>query len=125
MYETLQAVRAQLEQSGRLQIEEGRDLLRMICTALLSLGISKVEMDYFGGGDEGAIESSSFHPEETDVPEELRHLAEDWACAVLPWGWEINEGGQGTVTIDVANATARIEHEQKIITTESETYEIG
>jgi hypothetical protein len=119
MNEILRSVRDQLERSGRLRSDEARDLLRPICSTLLQLGIRRVVMQYSGGGDEGAIQSSSFLPEKVDVPEELRHLAEDWACAVLPPGWENNEGGQGNVTIDVANETALNEHMQNVLTIES------
>jgi hypothetical protein len=100
-------------------------LLRPICAALRSLGVSRVEMDYNGGGDEGAIESFSFFPEGVVVPDEFQELLDSWVCSVLPGGWEINEGSQGNILINVAESTARIEHEMNFITTESETYEIG
>jgi hypothetical protein len=125
MKKELKAVKKRLDQCSVLEGEEARDLLRPICSALLKLGVSKVALEYSGGGDEGAIESSSFFPEAVDVPNDLQALVVSWAEAVLPSGWEINEGGQGTVAIDVASAKATIDHEYNVITTESETYEIG
>jgi hypothetical protein len=125
MNEELNSVWKQLNECHALEGEEARDLLRPICTALQELGVSSVELSYSGYGDEGYIESSSFFPEAVDVPNVLREIVVSWSEAVLPPGWENDEGGQGTVLVNVADATARIEHEMNVIATESKTYEIG
>ena len=82
-------------------------------------------MSYSGYGDEGYIESFSFFPEGVVVPDEFQELLDSWVCAVLPESWEIDEGSQGNILINVAESTARIEHKMSFITTEWETYEIG
>jgi hypothetical protein len=123
MDQELDAVRKQLDQCYDLEGEEARDLLRPICAALLQLGVQSVTLEYAGCGDDGAIESICFSPKTIEVPKVLEEIVESWTYAILPGGWEINEGGQGTVLIDVSSSTARIEHEQNV--TESETYEIG
>ena len=125
MNRELDAVRKQLEQCYDLKGEEARDLLRPICAALLQLGVQSVELEYTGWGDEGAIESTTYSPETVEVPKELDEIVESWTYAILPGGWEDNEGGQGSVLIDVSNSTARIDHEHNVIDTESEIYEIG
>jgi hypothetical protein len=125
MNKELDSVRKQLKECDTLAGEEARVILRPICTALNELGVSSVELSYSGCGDDGCIDGTSFSPKTVDVPNELREIVESWTEAVLPEGYEINEGGQGTVVISVADATARIEHEYNVTTTESETYEIG
>lgn len=125
MNDELKVVRTLLKRSHVFYGEEAHALLRPIAASLLDLKVSTVELEYSGVGDEGAIESSSFLPKSIEVPDELRRLVEDWVYAVLPDGWEIDEGGQGTVTIDVRQAVARINHEQNIVTTESKPYQIG
>jgi hypothetical protein len=121
----LHEVRKQLDRGHGLEGEAARDLLRPICAALLQLGVQSVEMEYAGCGDDGAIESTTYTPETVEVPEELEEIVESWTYAVLPGGWEINEGGQGSVSIDVSNSTARIDHGWNVIAIESATYEIG
>lgn len=105
--------------------EEAHVLLRPICTALHQVGVLTVEVEYSGYGDEGAISLLTFHPEGVEVSPDLEERIWEWAFEALPEGFEVNDGGQGKITIDVANATARIKHEWNILTTESETYEIG
>ena len=121
----LNAVRKQLKECHTLAREEARVILRPICTALQELGVTSVELSYAGCGDDGCINDTSFVPEAVDVPKELREIVESWTEAVLPEGWEINEGGGGTVSINVSEATAHIAHEYNVVTTELETYEIG
>ncbi len=118
----LSAVRKQLKECRTL--EQARVLLRPICTALQELGVIRAELSYAGCGDDGCIEDTSFFPEAVDVPKELREIVESWTEAVLPEGYEINEGGQGTVLIDVEDAKGQINHGWNVITTESETYRI-
>ena len=41
----------------------------------------------------------------------------------LPDGFEINEGGQGDVTIDVAAGTVKLEHQENVTETRDSTRE--
>jgi hypothetical protein len=120
----LTAVWKQLKECHSLAHEEARVLLRPICTALQDLGVSSVELSYAGCGDDGCIEYTSFSPEAVDVSKQLREIVESWTEAILPEGYEINDGGQGTVLINVADAKAQINHGWNVITTESESYRI-
>jgi hypothetical protein len=98
--------------------------LRSICESLRGLGVVSVKGSYNGLGDDGAIEDLDFDPS-VEVPQPLTDRLEDWIYEVLPEGWEINEGSEGTFEIDVVAATACIEHGQNVLETVWETYEIG
>src|SRR4051794_38279954 len=115
MNEELDAVRKHLKECYTLAREEARVMLRPICTALQELRVTSVELSYFGCGDDGCIEDISFFPEALDVPNELREIVESWTEAVLPEDYEIEEDGQGTVLISVADASARIKHGYNVV----------
>lgn len=48
---------------------------------------------------------------------------EEYVCAILPGGWEINEGSYGQVEIDIATFKSKVVHNERVleeITTEFE-----
>ena len=49
---------------------------------------------------------------------------ESWCYDLLEHhfdGWEINEGSQGTIELDIKNKTATLEHDQNVMTTTTHT----
>ena len=97
--------------------------------ALKEAGVSEVLIDYSGNGDSG----NGFHPKLTDsegneVPsnDELGGIAEDLGYAVLEEfspGWEINEGSEGRITLDVNTGELEMDHHVNLCDTEKESFE--
>lgn len=75
----------------------------------------KIVITYSGSGDEGYIDDVSPVPsvEDFDISYDLRRELEDEAHSILEKhyaGWEINEGSQGHITIDVAKRKVLLHH---------------
>ena len=94
-----------------------------LCGRLAAAGIARVEVTYSGSGDEGNIDDAvawRAAPPGGDMAElnaiEFRdhdELCQDWVSEVLAanrGGWEINDGSEGTATVDVAAGTVRFAH---------------
>lgn len=96
--------------------------------------LTQIEVDYSGGGDSGSIDSVSFHPGLDAMPGQAvtDHDALDRLIDGLAWdiaygqnpGFEINEGGQGTVTCAVVDGewTVSLHHEENFIQTNEYKY---
>ena len=97
--------------------------LSALCARLAAAGIARVEVTYSGSGDEGNIDDAvawRAAPPGGDMAElnasEFRdhdELCRDWvseALAANRGGWEINDGSEGTATVDVAAGTAKFDH---------------
>ena len=117
-------LRAQLE-DRHLTAAKLKELLGSLCAALRERGVVSVEASYWGSGDEGAVEEVSYLPDGVAVSQELHDTIIKWIEDVLPGGWEINDGGQGEVTINVIKATAEIEHGSNYTETYYESFEFG
>jgi hypothetical protein len=80
-------------------------------------GGTEVVVTYSGSGDSGGIdEVAAFAKgEPIAMTQELQQHVETWAWehAIPRHGWENNEGGHGTVTIDLETFEATIEHHEK------------
>lgn len=75
----------------------------------------KVLILYNGHGDEGFINEIRPEPEieGVTIADDLYEELESWASDVLEenfGGWEINEGSDGDITIDVKARTTLIHH---------------
>lgn len=92
-----------------------------ILPRLKDMGVAKVQIEYSGYGDSGAIN----YVEYFDAQNEAVDVHATWpACGpmienvvyeYLPAGFENNEGGQGDVYIDVENKTLTLDHEDNYI----------
>lgn len=102
--------------------------------ALRSLGIQTVIITYNGEGDDGQMEEITVdhaHTAALDVAvavdlcgdgeplsRPLRDVLDDFGWQVLDLyhcGFEINDGGHGTITIDVANGKVTLDHNEHVI----------
>jgi hypothetical protein len=57
----------------------------------------------------------------------LKEAVENWCYDLLEQhfgGWEINEGSQGTIELDVAKKIATFEHDENVMTTNTHTLEV-
>ena len=100
-----------------------------IIPRLKQWGVAKVKCEYSGYGDSGCINHIAYldahdQPVNMDLvraasdPEIERVLYE-----FLPAGFEINDGGQGDVMIDVAAGTVKLEHQENYTETRDSTRE--
>ena len=72
--------------------------------------ITAIDVEWDGFADSGQIEHIACFTasgEDVDVAIELNDAVEEYVYAILPGGWEINEGSFGTVHIDVKARTAK------------------
>lgn len=81
---------------------------------LAAAGIETVVIEYSGSNDEGYINEITATPEDavdygTDLYRELESLAYD-VLSSRHGGWEINEGSDGTITINVKERKAVLKH---------------
>lgn len=89
-----------------------------ILPALAQAGVDRVLAEYSGYGDSGAIDSiTCIDGSGTTVPmpepvceEGLRDSLYDF----LPAGFEINEGGQGTLVLLVSESKVVLSHEENV-----------
>jgi hypothetical protein len=118
-----------MEQQDQTQVKLGQLL---ILTNLKDLGVKRIEISFSGSGDSGDIDDVEFHDSdgsyltnlvketfsnksEIDIDNELRDIA--WALVnekVDTVGdWVNNEGGFGSITIDVEEKTYDLSYSQR------------
>jgi hypothetical protein len=100
----------------------------------LDQSVTRIEVDYNGAGDSGSIEGvkcfSTKGGKEMKVEVgdgEVRNAVEEFAYAQLEehyGGWEINDGSQGKMTIDVTDGKATFEHEWNVMETQGDNKEV-
>ncbi len=99
-----------------------------ILPALAKAGVHRVVAEYSGYGDSGAIDGVAYlaaagSPVEGAAAVDSQRL-EDALYEFLPAGFEINEGGQGTLTLYVSDAKAVLEHGQNVTEESTEEFEL-
>jgi len=126
----LERLMAEYRQHEQARLETAKATLKAeIIPRLKKWGVAKVKAEYSGYGDSGCINHIAYldaqsQPVNMDMvrsasdPEMERVLYE-----FLPDGFEINDGGQGDVTIDVAAGTVQIEHQENVTETRDSTRE--
>lgn len=93
---------------------------------MLAAGLASIEYDYSGSGDSGQIdEHTGFNAdhEETPVPEDLASEGESIANDLLEskhGGWYNGDGASGTVTLNAAERTVVIDHDEYYTETRNE-----
>ena len=94
-----------------------------------ALKVANIEVAYSGYGDSGAIDGCQYRDsagtrvDRTTIPTQLVESLESSVYEFLPAGFEINDGGQGTVTIDVPRGTVTIEHQENYTESRDSTRE--
>ena len=114
---------------------------------LSSAGISRVIVEFDGGGDSGQIEGITAYADDTitDLPSEtltqlrekyrgqqpervdlelskaIEELAYD-CLAMAEYGWEINDGAYGEFTFDVGRSTIELDFNQRFMESVNSTY---
>lgn len=94
-----------------------------IASDLYANGVTTVKMYYSGENDSGELDccetdrSFGSYELKPDVENELR----DMAWFFVPRGFEINDGGSGTVTFDFVDKKITVEHSQRVVEYENST----
>lgn len=112
-----------LEQFARQQ-QQRKDatltaLRSTILPVLAQAGVARVVAEYSGYGDSGAIDRIAYldaQGQPVSLPGEaaVATSLENALYEFLPGGFEINEGGQGTLTLNVKDGNAVLHHEENV-----------
>ena len=126
----LERLMAEYRQHEHARLETAKTKLKNeIIPRLKQWGIAKVKAEYSGYGDSGCINHISYlDGQEQPVNMDMVRTASDQELErvlyeFLPEGFEINEGGQGAVTIDVTSGTAKLDHQENVTETRDSSRE--
>ena len=121
---------AHYHQSEQARLERAKGKLRAeVLPALRNRRVATVEAAYSGYGDSGAIDGVQYRDEagervdRTTIAQPLVEQLETCIYEFLPSGFEINDGGQGTLTIDTQTAKVTIQHQENYTETRDSTRE--
>jgi len=92
-----------------------------IIPRLKKRGVATVQAHYSGYGDSGCIETVEYL-DANNKPVTMRKARSGVGASIddvlddfLPSGFEIDDGGQGDITIDVQAGTVTIEHQENFV----------
>ena len=126
----LERLMAQYHQQELARLDTAKARLKTeIIPRLKQWGVAKVKAEYSGYGDSGAINHIAYlDAQDQPVNMDMVRAASDpeienVVYEFLPAGFEINDGGQGDVTIDVAAGTVKLEHGENYTETRDSTQE--
>jgi hypothetical protein len=128
--ENVRQLLAHYHQSEQARLERAKAKLRAeVLPALRNHRVANIEAAYSGYGDSGAIDGIQYRDEagqrvdRTSLPPEIVEQLENCVYEFLPSGFEINDGGQGTLTIDTQTAKVTIQHQENYTETRDSTRE--
>jgi hypothetical protein len=117
----------QIEQA---RMEDAKKRLRTeIIPSLAKHRVANIEAAYSGYGDSGAIDGIQYRDEagvrvdRGSLPTSVVEQLENVLYQFLPAGFEINDGGQGTLTIDTQTAKVTLAHQENYTETRDSTRE--
>jgi len=109
---------------------ETNDRLRdKILPGFKSLGVANIEVSYSGYGDDGSIDGVQYRDptgirvDRATIPEKLIEDLENCVYELLPAGFEIGEGAQGTLTIYVQAGKVTLQHQENCTESHDSTRE--
>jgi hypothetical protein len=111
------------------QRDNSRKLREEILPQFAAFGIANIEVAYSGYGDSGAIDGCQYRDsagsrvDRALIPTSLVESLESCVYEFLPAGFEINDGGQGTLTIDVPKCTVTLQHQENFTQSRDSTRE--
>ena len=127
---TIEQLLADMQRAEEQERRETTDRLRNeILPQFRTLGVANIEVSYSGYGDSGAIDGVQYRDiagirvDRAPIPTQLVEDLESCVYEFLPPGFEINDGGQGSLTIDVPNAKVTIQHQENYTDSRESTRE--
>ena len=125
-------VLAHYRQAEEARLDDTKRRLRQeILPALVRHRVANVEAAYSGYGDSEALDGLQYRDtagqrvDRESLPGPLREALEACLYEFLPAGFEINDGGQGTLTLDVQTAKVTIQHQENYTETRDSTREFN
>ena len=125
-----QQIIAHFHQTEQARLEEAKSRLRtQIIPRLAQHGVANIEAAYSGYGDSGAIDGLQYRDaagqrvDRETIPATLVEELENVVYEFLPSGFEINDGSQGTLTLDVTTGRVSIQHQANYTETHDSTRE--
>jgi len=119
IHSELNEILKHFHQTEQARLEWAKTQLRTdILPALRNHRVANIEAAYSGYGDSGAIDGLQFRDsagqrvERASLPKDVIEPLENCVYEFLPAGFEINDGGQGTLTIDTQTAKVTIQHQE-------------
>ena len=121
---------AEMQRAEESERRETTDRLRdQILPQFRELGVANIEVSYSGYGDDGSIDGIQYRDptgirvDRATIPEKLIEDLESCVYELLPAGFEIGEGAQGTLTIDVQAGKVTIQHQENFTDSRDSTRE--
>ena len=121
---------AEMQRAEERERRETNDRLRdQILPQFRRLGVANIEVSYSGYGDDGSIDGIQYRDptgirvDRATIPEKLIEDLESCVYELLPAGFEIGEGAQGTLTIDVQAGKVTIQHQENFTDSRDSTRE--
>ena len=121
---------AHFHATEQARLNEAKSRLRtQIVPQLVQHRVANIEAAYSGYGDSGAIDGLQFRDaagqrvDRASLPKDVIEQLENCVYEFLPSGFEINDGGQGTLTLDVATGRVSIQHQANVTETRDSTRE--
>ena len=130
MSENIRLLLAQFHQTEQVRMDEAKSRLRtQIIPRLVQHRVANIEAAYSGYGDSGAIDGLQFRDaagqrvDRASVPQDIVETLENYVYEFLPSGFEVDDGSQGTLTLDVATGRVSIQHQANVTETRDSTRE--
>lgn len=130
MSENVRLLLAHFHQTEQARMDDAKKRLRSeIIPRLVQHRVASIEAAYSGYGDSGAIDGLQFRDaagqriDRTTLPPEVIEQLETCIYEFLPSGFEINDGGQGTLMIDTQTAKVTLKHQENYTETRDSTRE--
>ena len=121
---------AHFHATEQARLNEAKSRLRtQIVPQLVQHRVANIEEAYSGYGDSGAIDGLQFRDsagqrvDRASVPQDVIEQLENCVYEFLPAGFEIDDGSQGTLTLDVATGRVSIQHQANVTETRDSTRE--
>ena len=130
MSENIRLLLAHFHQTEQARVDDAKKRLRtQIIPQLMQHRVANVEAAYSGYGDSGAIDGVQYRDaagqrvDRASLPNQMTEQLESAIYEFLPSGFEINDGGQGTVLIDTQTAKVTIRHQENYTESRDSTRE--
>ena len=128
--ENIRLLLAHFHQTEQARMDDAKKRLRsQILPRLVQHRVANIEAAYSGYGDSGAIDGIQYRDEagvrvdQTTLPAPVIEQLENVLYEFLPAGFEINDGSQGTLTLDVRTAKVTLTHQENYTDTRDSTRE--
>ena len=126
----IQDMLAQYAKAEQDRLDAIKHMLKAdILPQFAALKVANIEVAYSGYGDSGAIDGIQYRDQagirvdRSTIPTQLIEDLENCVYELLPAGFEIGEGAQGTLTIDVQLAKVTIAHQENVTDSRDSTRE--